>query len=213
MSDLRLADGAELVAILLFDAVELLDFAGPYEALAVAGRPDGPLRIDVRGVGMRLGPVRSRCGPLLVVEHEIDELIKVPPRVLIVPGGFGVRALMDDAKLLEVIRILHARGTVIASVCTGAWVLAKAGILDGREATTHQLGIERLAELAPTCTIRASQRIVDTGDVVTSGGISAGIDLGVHLVARLTDGPTAMATATYLEWEWSGDSGWDQLSE
>ena len=201
MSDLAHAPDAVDVAVLLFEGVELLDFAGPFEALAVAGRPDGPLRCRVRSVGVNSISVRARCGPTLVADESDAELDTRPPHAIIVPGGFGVRALLDDERFIDRLRTLHQGGAVIASVCTGAWLLAKARLLDGRAATTHHLGLDRLRELAPQCRVEPKARVVDTGDVVTAGGISAGVDLGIHLIARWCGDEVADATATYLEWK------------
>jgi len=200
MSDLPFDPNAVAVAVLLFEDVELLDFAGPYETLAVAGRPDGPLRFKVRSVGIGADTVRSRCGPRLIADERESDLLRVPPAIVIVPGGFGVRALLDDASTIQLLRTLHAGGTIVASVCTGAWLLAKAGLLDGHYATTHHLGFERLVGLAPRCIPKPDMRVVDAGTVITSAGVSAGIDLGIALVRRWWGDALADATAGYIEW-------------
>jgi len=200
MSDLDLHPEAVDAALLLFEGVELLDFAGPYEILAAAGRPDGPLLFRVRSAGVGTTTCRARSGPTLVADLRDDELLATPPAIVVVPGGVGVRTLLDDDAFVGRLAALHARGTIVTSVCTGAWLLAKARLLDDREATTHHLGMERLRTLAPSCRVRDDRRVVDAGSVVTSAGISAGIELGLHLVARSWDRSHADATARYVEW-------------
>jgi transcriptional regulator GlxA family with amidase domain len=190
------------VAILLFDDVEVLDFAGPFEVFSVAGRRAGrgtPAFV-VATVAARPGPIVARNG-LTVVPH--FTLAECPPSdVLVVPGGYGSRALLADEELLAWVRRRNAETELTLSVCTGALVLGAAGLLDGLEATTHQGALDELRRWAPTATVRPEARIVDNGRVILSGGISAGIDMSLHVVARLLGMDLAIETARYMEYDW-----------
>jgi transcriptional regulator GlxA family with amidase domain len=167
------------IGILVFDDVEELDFVGPWEVFGVADRlfPGSfPLRLLSTGQSS----VRARYG--LNVQgvtsiHNVPEL-----HLLILPGGQGRRIAMQDASLLAYLKSVHSAGTVLASVCTGAFILAAAGLLDGKSATTHWSALD---ELQGYPSVKAVQkRFVDEGDIVTSAGISAGIDMSLHLVGR-----------------------------
>jgi len=192
-----------LVHVLVFPDVELLDFAGPLEVFTVArDAKESPL-FEVRAVAPVSGPFRTRHGLTITPDGTLeDEPAGSPGKdILVVPGGFGVRALLESGVPAQ-LRARHAAGATVASVCTGAWLLAKAGLLESREATTHHLCFERLQELAPTCRLRPDLRVVDEGSVLTSGGISAGIDMALHLVGRLFGKERAAATARYMEYRW-----------
>ncbi|HMN97092.1 MAG TPA: DJ-1/PfpI family protein [Phycisphaerales bacterium] len=211
-----------LVFVLLFPDVELLDFAGPLEVFSVARDGEGERLFDVvavapprpRSIGATTGvgaiaaadQLRARHGLAIAAEMTVDDAAPggAAPAFLVVPGGYGIRALLEDVALLEFLRRCHASGTTVASVCTGAWLLARAGLLEGREATTHHLCLERLKELAPSCVIRPDRRVIDCGSVITSGGISAGIDMALHLVATRFGHDRAVAAAEYMEYRWDG---------
>jgi transcriptional regulator GlxA family with amidase domain len=170
------------IGILLFDGVEELDAAGPWEVLAswtqehpddgwtvsTFSRDGGPV---TGSKGLRLGTHHSR--------HDVPEL-----DVLVHPGGPGARALVHDGDHLEWVRQQRRAVPLLASVCTGALVYAAAGLLTGRPATTHWASLNRLSELDPTVITDVDARFVDDGDVITSAGVSAGIDMSLHLVAR-----------------------------
>ena len=191
------------VAILLFDDVEVLDFAGPFEVFSVAGRRAGrgePAFV-VSTVANRPGPVVARNGLTLVPQFTVADC--PPSEIFVVPGGYGSRALLTDVGLLEWVRRRHAEAELTLSVCTGALVLGAAGLLDRLEATTHQGALDELRRWAPTSTIRPDARIVDNGRVILSGGISAGIDMSLHVVARLLGKEEAIETARYMEYDWN----------
>jgi transcriptional regulator GlxA family with amidase domain len=190
------------VAILLFDDVEVLDFAGPFEVFSVAGRRDGrgePAFV-VSTVAARPGPIVARNG-LTIMPH--FTLADCPSSdILIVPGGYGSRALLADEPLLAWVRQRSAAAELTLSVCTGALVLGAAGLLDGLQATTHQGALDELRRWAPAATIRPEARVVDNGRIILSGGISAGIDMSLHVVARLLGIDHAVETARYMEYDW-----------
>ena len=193
------------VAILLFDDVEVLDAAGPFEVFAVTDELSGYQLFQVQTVALVPGSVRARNGLQFVPDHTLESA--PAPDILIVPGGSGSRALLQKPDLLDWLRYHAQRAEVVASVCTGARLLARAGLLDGLSATTHYENIAELAALAPAATLVADRRFVDHGRIATSAGIAAGIDLSLHLVARLHGPATAEKTARYMEYHWRNDGG------
>lgn len=171
------------IGILLFDDVEELDAVGPWEVLAYWTRTFPEDDFTVVCLSDDGAPVTCAKG-LVIGAH--GALADAPPlAVFLHPGGWGTRALMHDADHLERIQALRAATPIMASVCTGSLVYASAGLLAGRPATTHWGSIDALTEADPTIDVRLEDRFVDDGDVVTSAGVSAGIDLALHLVARL----------------------------
>ncbi len=122
--------------------------------------------------------------------------------VLIVPGGQGTRPLVSDQAVLDWIRARADEAELVLSVCTGALLLAKCGLLDGLAATTHHLSLGLLEELAPRTVVRADERWVDNGRVITSAGVAAGIDMSFHVVKRLLGSEAAETTARYIEYPW-----------
>lgn len=187
------------VAILVFDDVEVLDFAGPFEVFAVADELLSHTVFNVVTVAPRTGVVRARNGLNIVPHYELEEC--PPPHVLIVPGGFGTRALLGNRVVIEWIQRAARTAEVAMSVCTGALLLAKAGLLDGLRVTTHHELVGALRDLAPGAIVDPSARFHDNGAVLTSAGISAGIDCSLHLVGRLLGSAAASETAAYMEYE------------
>jgi transcriptional regulator GlxA family with amidase domain len=186
------------VAILLFDDVEVLDFAGPFEVFAVTDELRGYDTFNVFTAAETLGTIRARNG-LKVVPHYLIESCP-SPHVLIVPGGVGTRALLGKPALLEWLRQRSAKSEITMSVCTGALVLAKAGLLDGLRATTHHDCFDLLRELGPKTEVIETDRFVDNGHILTAAGISAGIDCSLHAIERLLGTDAAAATAGYMEY-------------
>lgn len=186
------------VGIYVFDDAEELDVVGPYEVLAAwAERSALAPRVTVfsaDGAGVRLAK-----GLRLVPDAGSDDL--GPLHVLVVPGGSGTRALMRDPELLGRLRATAARGTLMTSVCTGALVLAAAGLLAGRPATTHHEHLDELVAADPSVLVDPGARFVDDGDVVTSAGVSAGIDMALHLVARLESPAMARTVRTAIAYD------------
>ena len=192
-------------AILIFENVEVLDFAGPLEVFSVADELSGKDTFKVFTVAETPGTIRTNNGLKIVPEHTLES---VPaPDLLIVPGGFGTRALLNKPSVIEWIRVAAKRAEIVASVCTGALLLAKAGLLNELPATTHYFSHDLLRELAPTAHIHEDRRFVDNGHIATSAGISAGIDLSLHLIARLQNLTTAEKTARHMEYHWRNDGG------
>jgi transcriptional regulator GlxA family with amidase domain len=126
--------------------------------------------------------------------------------VLLVPGGWGTRREMGNTRLLEWIAGRAEQAALLASVCTGALLLGRAGLLAGRQATTHWKALDLLRETVPTATVRDDLHVVEDGDIITSAGISAGIDLALHVVARHHGEPAARATARHMEYPFPEDN-------
>ena len=187
------------VAVVLFDEVEVLDFAGPFEVFSVCGRRSQLDPFDVYTVSERGQTIRARNGLVVTPLHSFASAPR--PDILLVPGGFGTRREMKNPVMLEWIARTGASSEYLLSVCTGALILASAGLLDGLSATTHHLAFEELRAVAPRTTIREGARIVDNGRVILSSGVSAGIDMSLHVVARLLDEDLALETARYMEYE------------
>jgi transcriptional regulator GlxA family with amidase domain len=183
------------IAIALWDGVEELDFAGPYEVLAAWARmSERP--ITVRTVASTAGAVRCSHDLKVVPDSTWEDVGKLD--LLVLPGG-DTRPLQADESFLERMRVLAGSGTLMTSVCTGALVYGRAGILDGRRATTHWGALDRLADLGVD--VDREARFVDTGEVVTAAGVSAGIDMALHLVARLESVERAQEVRRYIQYD------------
>jgi len=186
-------------AILLFDEVEVLDFAGPFEVFSVTGRRRKLEPFEVFTVAERAAPVHARNG--LVVTPRYGFADCPPPDILIVPGGYGTRREMKNPMMLEWVTRTAPSCELVLSVCTGALVLGAAGLLDGLAATTHFMAFDELRAIAPRTAILEGRRVVDNGHVILSAGVSAGIDMALHVVARLLGQDVAAETARYMEYE------------
>jgi transcriptional regulator GlxA family with amidase domain len=186
------------VAILLFDDVEVLDFAGPFEVFAVTDELRGHDTFNVFTFAENLGTIRARNG-LKVVPHFSREDCP-SPQILIIPGGAGTRPLLHKPALLEWVRLKAKHAELTMSVCTGALVLAKAGLLDGLRATTHHECFDLLREVGPRTEVVETERFIDNDRILTAAGISAGIDCSLHVVERLLGADAANTTARYMEY-------------
>ena len=190
------------VGILLFDDVEVLDFCGPFEAFSVAAKigaeAGGDPPFTVFTLAERAGLVRAVGGLKVQPDYTIDD--HPPIHLLLVPGGWGTRREVDNSRLIDWIRTQDAQTDLTTSVCTGAFLLGRAGLLEGHRVTTHWASIERLRNSLPNVTVLADARFVDEGRIVTSAGISAGIDMALHLVARLGGDDLARQTARRMEY-------------
>lgn len=186
------------VAILLFDEVEVLDFAGPFEVFAVTDELADYRAFQVVTVAPQPQPIRARNGLTVTPDYSIANC--PPPAILIVPGGFGTRALLRDQDVLNWIKHVNTHADIVASVCTGSVLLGQAGLLDGLKATTHHECFDLLRTHAPRTTVVETDRFIDNGRILTAAGISAGIDLSLHLIARLRGPAAATKTAAYMEY-------------
>jgi transcriptional regulator GlxA family with amidase domain len=188
------------VAILIFDDVEVLDFCGPFEVFSVTGRNEKQAPFNVYTVAETAGPVLARNQ--LSVNPRYTFADCPPPQILLVPGGWGTRQQMHNPAVIDWIKHHAPAAELVLSVCTGSLLLAKAGLLEGLEATTHHGAIDLLKETAPQTLVQPGRRFVDNGKVITSAGISAGIDMSLHVVGRLLGKDVARATARYMEYDY-----------
>ncbi|MGR4870826.1 DJ-1/PfpI family protein [Variovorax sp. LARHSF232] len=198
--------GTLCVLILAFDGVEALDFAGPFEVFTTASRmharrhPQAPALFEVQSVG-EAQRVQARAGLRLLADLDLDRAVQAD--LLIVPGGVVDAPLASPATLAWI--AAQARGArITASVCTGAFLLASSGVLQGNErVTTHWEDVAELRERFPGLEVVDDVRWVDNGCTVTSAGISAGIDMSLHLVERLAGRELALATARQMDFAWT----------
>jgi transcriptional regulator GlxA family with amidase domain len=177
------ADAApQQIGIVLFDDAEELDVVGPWEVLAWWTQKHPEDGFAVSTLSPDGGPVTCAKGLRLGSDHSYESAPRLD--VVVYPGGKGTRPKLADQPHLDWVRELRDRASVMTSVCTGSLVYAAAGLLTGRPATTYWDALGRLGELDPTIELRPDDRYVDDGDVVTAAGVSAGIDMALHLVAR-----------------------------
>ncbi len=197
----------QTIGIFIFDDVEVLDFAGPFEVFSrtrtVAGaesrRSDDSAPFEVFTVARTRDTVTA-IGGLKVVPH--GSWADAPAiDILVVPGGFGTRGLLQDEPALTWIRETAARASQVTSVCTGALLLAKVGLLHGKRATTHWAGLDLLASIDPTIHVQRERRVVHDG-IFTSAGVAAGIDMSFAVVEQICGREVALETAHYIEYPW-----------
>ena len=187
------------IAIAVFDGVEELDWAGPWEVLAAWSQQFPDDGVEVYTVADTAGPITCAKGMRVLADHSWESAPR--PDVVVWPGGRGARAQVSDESVLARVRQLAAAPALMTSVCTGALVYAAAGILDGRPATTHWSSLDRLAELGHGIRVERSARFVDDGAVITAAGVSAGIDMALHLVARLHSVERAREVRRYIQYD------------
>ena len=187
------------IAVVLFDGVEELDWVGPYEVLATWSRGWPDDGASVCTVADHDGVLHCANGARVLADHTWGDVPALD--VLVWPGGRGTRLQLGDEAVRARVRRAAAAGTLMTSVCTGALVYADAGILDGRPATTHWASLDDLASIGEHIELRPEDRFVDDGQVVTAAGVSAGIDMALHLVARLHSTERAAQVARYIQYD------------
>jgi transcriptional regulator GlxA family with amidase domain len=186
------------IAIAVFEGAEELDFVGPWEVLA-AWRFLHPDEVEVFLVGDTTEPVTCAKGMRVLPDRAWEDAEEID--VLVYPGGRGTRAQLGDEGLRARLRGLRDRGTLMTSVCTGSLVYADAGLLDGRPATTYHSAFDELLPLGREIEPRPDDRFVDSGEVVTAAGVSAGIDMALHLVGRLASPERAREVRRYIQYD------------
>jgi transcriptional regulator GlxA family with amidase domain len=187
------------IAIVLFDGAEELDWAGPWEVLAAWAKMWPDDGIEVYTVAESTDPVTCAKGLRVLADHTWDDAPK--PDIVLWPGGMGTRPQLGDERIRERVRALAAGGALMTSVCTGALVYADSGLLENRPATTYWGSFELLGELDPTIRADVESRFVDDGDVITAAGVSAGIDMALHLVKRLHSEGRARDVRRYIQYD------------
>lgn len=188
------------VAIFIFDEVEVLDFAGPFEVFSVTSELNNYDIFNVYTVAEKPGAITTVNGLSVNPKYTFADCPQ--PDLVIIPGGVGSRAAATNEHVLDWVKACFERAEMVLSVCSGARILATSGLLDGLEVTTHHEVIDHLRELAPKAMVRENVRFIDNGRILTSAGISAGIDLSFHVVCKLAGKAIAAKTARYMEYDW-----------
>lgn len=197
----------QTVGILVFDEVEILDFCGPFEVFSSAvaagsvGR-DANRLYSAFTIAETLDVVRCRGGLLVQPSFAISD--HPPIDILVVPGGYGTDRVVQNPRLLDWIRAVDQSAALTTSVCTGAFVLAKTGRLDGLRVTTHWGAIASLRDDYPALEVIDDERVIDQGRIITSAGVSAGIDMALYVVEKQHGRAVAEETARGMEYDWRG---------
>jgi transcriptional regulator GlxA family with amidase domain len=197
------------VGILIFPSVEVLDFCGPVEVFSVTRlnedrRREEPSPFEVLVVAEESGVTVTTGGLKVIPDHTLDDCPSLD--ILVVPGGWGVRSEINNVRLLDWIAETGREVETLTSVCTGAMLLGKAGLLYERHATTHWKSLGWMRESFPSVTVVEDQHVVEDGHLITSAGISAGIDLALRVVARYHGEGVARATARHMEYRYPDDN-------
>ena len=194
------------IGIVIFDQVEVLDFCGPFEVFSVTtdlvtqqrSSKKSPFHVFTVAEQNRL--ITTRGGMLVQPHFTIADHPHID--IVIVPGGFGTRKEIDNPVLMEWLAKITQQTQLNTSVCTGSFLLAKAGVLEGHRATTHWASLDRFAQAFPQTQVQREVRWVDEDTVITSAGVSAGIDMSLHVVERLLGREQAEQTAKQMEYVW-----------
>ena len=184
------------VAILLFDGAEVIDYAGPWEVFGQAG-------FKIFTVAENSKPIDAVFGQKIIPDYTFASAPSAD--IVLVPGGRGSRSAMQNAAVIKWLQQRAQSSDHVMSVCTGALILAKAGLLEGLSATTFHDAIDLLAQVAPKTRVVSNQRYVDNGKIITTAGLSSGIDGALHLVSKIKGKGSAQATALTLEYQWDPD--------
>lgn len=191
------------VGILIFDDVEVLDYCGPFEVFSTTrlveeNRSESQSPFEVILIAEHQAPIVTSGGMRVLPDYSLEYCPQLD--ILVVPGGWGTRPLMDNPKLLGWLQGITPTLELLTSVCTGALVLGQAGLLEGKQVTTHWRSLDWMQELFPQTTVLKTQHVVEDGDLLTSAGISAGIDMALKVVSRYCGEPVARATAKHMEY-------------
>ncbi|MEL0110698.1 MAG: DJ-1/PfpI family protein [Rickettsiales bacterium] len=204
----------QTVAHVVFEGFTTLDMYGPVQAFASCRVSDGAggwhRYFQQFTVGIAPGSIKSGEGPSTMADYSFEDAPSFD--ILLIPGGFGTRAAVSDRGLLDKIAAMSAKAKVTATVCTGSAVLARTGLLDGRPATSNKVAWDWVLEQGPKVDWKRKARWVDDGDIVTSSGVSAGIDMALDLIARLHDEETAVNSAKFMEYIWNRDPSNDPFA-
>ncbi len=196
------------IAIVLFDDVEVLDFAGPFEVFSIAGKRSTGVTYEVFTVAEK-STVAARNQLIITPTYTFANC--PTPDIFLIPGGggyhadgtaFGSRREMNNPVMLQWINRHFEKAELVLSVCTGALILAKAGLLENLEATTHFLAVEALQKIAPSTRVVPEKRWVDNGKIVLSAGVSAGIDMSFHVLEKLQSKEVALEAAGYMQYDY-----------
>lgn len=189
------------IGILLFNEVEVLDFAGPFEVFSITNYPESNFKpFDVKTVAQTREIVRARNGLQVVPDCCFANNPKID--IIIVPGGYGAEEIeINNVLVIDWLKEQMSKVELMASVCTGAFLLAKAGLLDGKKATTHWMDIDRLEREFEKVTVERGVKFVDEGSIITAGGVSAGINMSIYIVTKLLGEKVGLSTAKRMEYD------------
>jgi transcriptional regulator GlxA family with amidase domain len=191
------------LGIVIFDEIEVLDFCGPFEVFSVTRlneerRREEASPFEVSLISQSTQPIKTTGGMRVIPDVTFDQCPRLD--ILVVPGGWGTRREMNNQAMLAFVCSRASEVDTLASVCTGALILGNAGLLDGLCATTHWRALQTLQELFPKVTVDSESHVVKAGKVITSAGISAGIDMALLVVAQYCGEGVARATARHMEY-------------
>ncbi len=195
------------VGVVIFDDVEVLDFTGPYEVFSVTrysgqsydSQEQTPFVVQI--VAEKKGLVHCRHGLKVWPDLSFEDAAGEKFDIIVVPGGLGVRTELFNRTLIEWIQAQYHQQVLVTSVCTGALILAEAGLLEGKRGTTHFKSLDKLEKDYPGVTVVREQKVVDEGDVITSAGISSGISMSLAIVEKWLGSTIAETTKAFMEYD------------
>lgn len=199
----------QTVGILIFPEVEVLDFCGPFEVFSATRlneerRTEEPSPFRIVLIAENLDPISTVGGMHVLPDFTLEDHPHLD--ILVVPGGLGTRVLQSHKRVLGWIALCAQQVKILSAVCTGSFLLGAAGQLQGREATTHWMSLDRMRESYPNVRVRDDLNVVEDGNVFTSAGISAGIDLALRIVALIHGSDIARNTARHMEYPYPEDN-------
>ncbi len=197
------------VGVLLFEGFELLDVFGPLEAWGMLAEIADACTLVT--AAENAGAIKSAQGPRALADYALADCPRID--VILVPGGVGTRREIKNASLLEWLRQREVQAEIVSSICTGAALLARAGLLDGRRATSNKRSFKWVTEQGPAVEWIRQARWVEDGKFATSSGVSAGIDMTLSLIAKLAGAKNAEQIAIRMEYEWHRDPAWDPFAK
>jgi len=191
------------LGIVVFDEIEVLDFCGPFEVFSVTRlneerRREEPSPFEVLLVSQFNRTITTTGGMKVQPDFTFENCPALD--ILIVPGGWGTRSEMNNEAMLSFVRARAMNVEILASVCTGALILGSAGLLDGLRATTHWRSLQMMQELFPEVTVDSESHVIQQGKIITSAGISAGIDMALHIVSYYHGENVSRSTARHMEY-------------
>jgi transcriptional regulator GlxA family with amidase domain len=202
------------VAVVLFEGFTVLDVYGPVQAFASArtARPDGSWHrhFEIVTIAEKAGPIKAGEGPTTHADYAFADAPAYD--ILLVPGGFGTRQAIHNAPLLLALTAASRKASVTTTVCTGSALLARTGLMDGRPATSNKVAWDWVVQQGPRVKWQRQARWVDDGDLVTSSGVSAGVDMALSVVARLHGVDMARQAARFMEYVWHEDPADDPFA-
>lgn len=193
------------LAILVFEGVQIIDYTGPWEVFGHAMSGEHQQAFEIYTVAPKAGPITTAMGMSVNPKYTFANAPKAD--ILVLPGG-DVEPHMDDPKVKQWIQESAKNAEIVLSVCNGAFFLGRAGLLDGLEATTFAALIDELQKAAPKARVVRDRRFVDNGKIITTAGLSSGIDGALHVIERLLGKGDAQVAATALEYDWRPDGGY-----